>query len=90
MATSSIVYVSTTPVLVTPAGVHSGVDLTIQNQGSSGQYIYVGDENVSSTNYGIKIGYGEGFGLTVPARDSIYVVGSTSNIPLSILTLGLP
>ena len=41
---------TTTATLLSPYGVHSGVNISIQNVNESG-YIYLGGENVSTTNY---------------------------------------
>ena len=91
MATGNLISVnSLTPTLITPSGIHSGVDLTIYNQGSSGQIIYIGGANVSSANYGVKLSTGEGFGLSVPPRDEVYVIAAADTVSVSVLTLGLP
>jgi hypothetical protein len=46
---------NSTATLLTPNGVHSGTDVTLQNVNASG-YIYLGgNATVSSTNYGFRI-----------------------------------
>lgn len=87
-STKTVTITSTAPVILTPVAVHSGVDITIQNQGSAD--IYVGTSSVTSTSYGVKLPSGSGLGLTVPARDEVYAITASGTATVTVLTMGLP
>jgi hypothetical protein len=78
---------STTPVNLTP-GLTSGWDITIQNLGSIG-YVYLGSNNVSTTNYGYRIKPGEAFSLEIPGKDKIYAVSEESTAQVAVLKFAL-
>jgi hypothetical protein len=48
-ATSLVTLSTSSPILLSPAGTHSGLDFTLQNVNASG-YIYLGTSTVSSTD----------------------------------------
>jgi hypothetical protein len=87
-STKTLTITSSAPVILTPPAVHSGVDITVQNQGSTD--VYIGTSTVSSSNYGVILGQGEALGLVVPARDEIYAITASSTSTVSVLTVGLP
>ena len=69
---------SSTAVKLSPeGGRHSGVDLTIQNPNDSG-YIYIGAENVTTTNYGYRILPNHAISFELAGTDHLYAVASTS------------
>lgn len=78
----------TTPVLITPPGTHSGVDITIQNNGTNYD-VLVGDQNVGQSQYGHKIAAGKAVAFTVAPNDSLYIISTGEFADVSILTLGL-
>jgi hypothetical protein len=51
---------NTTATRLSPNGVHSGMDITIQNIHESA-YVYVGGEDVSASVYGYRIAPGAAF-----------------------------
>lgn len=74
---------------LTPAGVHSGMDVTIQNVNDSG-YIYVGtDETVSSTSYGFRILPNHAISFELPGTDALFAIASTSGMSAAILKTNL-
>jgi hypothetical protein len=76
MTTNRIVALSTTsPTLLSPAGTHSGVDITVQNINAEG-YVYIGGSNLTNGNYGFRI-------------DPSHAIGSTSGLSASILMTNL-
>ena len=89
MATKHDMYTlgSSTAVRLTPPGIHTGMDITLQNVNDSG-FIYVGDENVSPTNYGFRIIPGAAISWTLPGLDTLYVIGSTTNLKLAVMKVG--
>lgn len=76
------------PMLLSPNGTHSGVDLIIQNLSTSG-YVYVGGENVSSTSFGYRIDAESAFGMTVPPKESLYAIAQINGTPVAIIESGL-
>lgn len=79
---------NTTPTLVSPSGLDSGVDITIQNVNDTG-YIYIGGEGVSSSSYGFRLSTNQSFSIELPGTDDLYVIGSADNLSVAVLTTGL-
>lgn len=79
---------TSTPTILTPAVIHSGVDITIQNI-STTAVVYIGSSTVSSTNYGHAIQPESSVAFAVQARDEIYAVSSVSSSQVAVLTMGL-
>jgi hypothetical protein len=73
---------------ITPPGIHSGMDITLQNVDPSG-YIYVGAEGVSSSNYGYRILPNHSFSIELPGPNALYVIASAPNTQLAILKTSL-
>lgn len=78
----------TTPTLITPPGVHSGVDITIQNNHLT-YSIFIGAEDVTSFYYGHRLDPGKSVAFTVAPQDSLYIISDGEFGDVSILTLGL-
>lgn len=79
---------NTTAVAVTPVVVHSGLDVTVQNVNDSG-YIYLGGENVSSTNYGFRILPNHSISFELPGKAYLYAIASTTSMKAAVITTGL-
>lgn len=90
MASHSLLSVSNTQATrVSPNGIHSGVDVTIQNVNAAG-YIYVGtNDQVTSSNYGFRILPNHSISLELPGRDSLYVIGSTTGLSAAVIITNL-
>lgn len=73
---------------LTPNGIHSGMDITLQNVNASG-YIYVGAEGVSSTNYGYRIMPNHAISVELNGMDSLYVISSAPGMKLAVLKTSL-
>jgi hypothetical protein len=76
------------PTRVSPPGTHGGLDITVQNINSSGD-IYIGDESVSSENYGFKLSPNQAFSIQLGGVESLYVIGSQANLSIATITFGL-
>jgi hypothetical protein len=88
MTTHAIVELTNeSPVLVSPNGVHSGCDITIQNINDSG-YVYVGGAGVTTTSYGYRIAPNTAISFELPGYNSIYLIGSTT-LDAAVITMGL-
>jgi hypothetical protein len=73
---------------LTPNGIHSGIDITIQNPNSSG-YIYIGAEGVTSSNYGYRLLPNHAFSIELSGRDSLYAIADTDELPVAVLKTSL-
>ena len=69
---------------LTPNGIHSGFDITLQNVNETG-YIYVGGEGVSSTNYGFRIMPNHSFSIELNGNDALYAISSIDEMSLAVL-----
>ena len=79
---------TSTPTLLSPIATHSGVDVTIQNVNETG-YVYVGGENVSSSNYGYRILPNHAISIELQGRDSLYAVSSINSMNTAVLITNL-
>jgi len=66
----------------------SGRDITLQNVNSSG-YIYIGNKDVTTTNYGYRLMPNHAISFELESDDEIWVVGSTSNLKLAFISINL-
>lgn len=90
MATNHNLYTlsNATATRITPAGTHSGMDITIQNIDSSA-YVYVGGEGVLTTNYGYRIAPGHAISWELPGTDSLYLISDTNGSKAAVLKTNL-
>jgi len=79
---------NTTPTRLTPNGIHSGMDITLQNVNSSG-YIYIGSSSVSSTNYGFRIMPNHSISFELPGKDSLYAIASINSMKVAVIQTGI-
>lgn len=73
---------------ISPPGVHSGTDLTIQNVNDSG-YIYIGGEAVSSTDYGYRILPNHAISVELAGKVALYAISSAPSMKAAILSVSL-
>lgn len=73
---------------LTPNGLHSGMDITIQNIDSSA-YVYIGGEGVTSSNYGYRLSPGTAWSVELPGQDSLYAITDTNGSIVATLSTGL-
>jgi hypothetical protein len=89
MTAQNLVTLSTSSAIrLSPFGTHSGLDFTMQNVNASG-YIYIGNENVSSTNYGFRLYPNQAISIELNGRDAIYAVSSASDMKVAVLSVAL-
>jgi hypothetical protein len=74
-------------VRITPNGIHSGMDITIQNVGSS--TVYIGGEEVTTSNYGFKLTAGSAFSVELPGSNALYVVSESDTASVATLSFNL-
>ena len=73
---------------ISPNGIHSGVDITMQNVNTSG-YIYIGGENVSSSDYGYRIMHNHAISVELSGQSSLYAISSAPSMKLAVLNTNL-
>jgi hypothetical protein len=76
------------PTRLSPNGVHSGVDITIQNL-SDTSYVYLGGENVEIESFGYRLAPGAAWSVELPGTDALYAVGDTNGQYIAVLQTGL-
>ena len=79
---------NTTPVRLTPNGVHSGMDITIQNINAAG-YIYVGGESLTSSSFGYRIAPDHAISFELPGTDFLYALSSENEMSIAVLKTNL-
>lgn len=74
---------------LTPNGLHSGMDITIQNLDASA-YIYIGGEgDLNPENFGYRLSPGLAISFELPGRDSLYAITDASQSYIAVLKTGL-
>ncbi len=73
---------------LTPAGLHSGMDITVQNVDDE-SYVYVGSENVTALDYGYRIAPGHAISWELPGTDSLYAITNTDGSKVAVLKTSL-
>ena len=79
---------NTTPTRLTSAGIHSGLDITVQNVHDSA-YVYLGGVEVTASNYGYRLAPGAAFSIELPGRNSLYAITDTNNSKIAVLKTNL-
>jgi hypothetical protein len=73
---------------LTPNGVHSGMDITIQNIDTTA-IVYIGGEDVTSSNYGYRISPNHAWSIELSGRDSLYAISNTDGSSIAVLKTSL-
>lgn len=73
---------------VSPEGIHSGTDLTIQNLHSS-EYVYLGGATVDSENFGYRLAPGAAISFELSGKDAIYGVSTSNGVAVAVLYTSL-
>ena len=71
---------------LTPNGIHSGMDITIQNLDDNA-YVYIGGEGTDSENFGYRLSPGQA--VELPGQDALYAVSSVDYSYIAILKTNL-
>jgi hypothetical protein len=79
---------NTSATRITPNGVHSGLDITIQNTDGSA-YVYLGGEGVTASSYGYRLAPGSAWSVELPGTDALYAITDTNNSKIAVLWTGL-
>jgi hypothetical protein len=86
---ASISLSSGTATRITPNGIHSGMDITIQNLGDTG-YVYIGGAgDLNPENFGYRLSPGLAISFELPGRDALYATTDLSQTYIAVLKTGL-
>jgi hypothetical protein len=79
---------NSTATRLTPNGIHSGIDITVQNVHASA-YVYLGGEGVTTSSYGYRLSPGSAISFELPGRDALYAITDTNNSQVAIIKTSL-
>lgn len=79
---------SETATRLTPNGLHSGMDITIQNV-SEENYVYLGGEGVSLQDFGYRLNPGSAISFELPGKDALYAIADTNETMVAVLKTNL-
>lgn len=79
---------NTSATRLTPNGLHSGMDITIQNVHSTA-IVYLGGAGVTSSNYGYRLDAGSAWSIELPGTDAIYAITDTNSSKVAVLKTNL-
>ena len=79
---------NTTATRLSPNGLHSGMDITIQNVDSSA-YVFLGGEGVTASDYGYRLAPGSAWSVELPGLDAIYAITDTNGSKVALFKMGL-
>lgn len=85
---SHVTLSNTAATRISPAGTHSGADLTIQNIDTSA-IVYIGAEGVTADNYGFKLEKGTAISFELPPKDAIFCISDTDGSKVAVMKIGL-
>jgi hypothetical protein len=89
MTTHSLITLTNTAAMrLTPNGLHSGMDITIQNVDSSA-YVFLGGEGVTASDYGYRLAPGSAWSVELPGLDAIYAITDTNGSRVALFKMGL-
>jgi len=73
---------------LTPAGLHSGIDITVQNLHESA-YVYLGGEGVTSSSFGYRLSPGSAWSVELSGQSPLYAITATNGSAIAILKTSL-
>ena len=90
MTSHNVVSMPTTGVAyeIVPAAQSNGFDVTIQNNNTSAT-ILLGDNTVTTSNYGFKVAAGAAISFELAPGDSIWAVSPSSDVTVHVLRVDL-
>ena len=79
---------NTTATRLTPNGIHSGLDITIQNTHASA-IVYIGGEGVTSSSFGYRLSPGASWSIELSGKDALYAITNTNGSSVAVLKTNL-
>jgi hypothetical protein len=85
---ATITLSSETATRLTPNGLHSGMDITIQNV-SEANYVYIGGEGVNLQDFGYRLNPGSAISFELPGKDALYAIADANETMVAVLKTNL-
>jgi len=85
---ATIILSSETATRLTPNGLHSGMDITIQNI-SEANYVYIGGEGVNLQDFGYRLNPGSAISFELPGKDALYAIADANETMVAVLKTNL-
>ena len=85
---STVILSSEAATRLTPNGLHSGMDVTIQNFHDSA-YVYIGGEDVTTESFGFRLSPDSAVSFELPGRDALYAITDTDESQIAVLKTNL-
>jgi hypothetical protein len=79
---------NSTATRLTPNGLHSGTDITVQNLHDSA-YVYLGGEGVTSSSFGYRLAPGSAWSVELSGQSPLYATTATNGSTIAILKTSL-
>ena len=79
---------SETATRLTPNGLHSGMDITIQNFDDAA-FVYVGGQDVTTEDFGFRLSPGSAISFELPGKDALYAITDTDESQIAVLKTNL-
>jgi len=79
---------ASTATRLTPNGVHSGMDITIQNLDNLA-YVFIGGEGVTIENFGYRLNPGSAISFELPGKDALYAIADADDTAIAIIKTNL-
>jgi hypothetical protein len=79
---------NSTATRLTPNGVHSGMDITIQNV-SDENYVYIGGEDVNPEDFGYRLSPGLAISFELPGKNALYAIADENETLIAVLKTNL-
>jgi hypothetical protein len=79
---------TSTAIRLTPNGIHSGMDITVQNTDGTA-HVYLGGEGVTASDYGYRLSPGQAWSVELPGQDALYAISDTNNSKVAVFKMGL-
>ena len=73
---------------LTPNGIHSGIDITIQNVDANAT-VYIGGVGVTTSNYGFRLTASNAWSIELPGTDALYAITDTNGSKIAVLKTNL-
>lgn len=79
---------SETATRLTPLGLHSGMDITIQNIHNAA-YVFIGGEGVSQQDFGYRLSPNAAISFELPGMDALFAISDTNESLIAVIKTNL-
>ena len=79
---------NTSATRLTPNGLHTGIDITVQNVHATA-VVYIGGEGVTALNYGYRLSPDTAWSVELAGHDALYAITDTNGSKVAVLKTNL-